>query len=61
MRLRDIMTTHTVVISPPSNMALRGSARGAAGVPSKAGEAYAEQEERTVTARTRSRDRRSDR
>ena len=37
-----------------------GYARGAAGVTSKAGEAYAEQEERTVTARTRSRGGRSD-
>ena len=38
MRLRDIMTTDTVSVSPPSDMP--GSARGAAGVPSKAGEAY---------------------
>ena len=43
MRLRDIMTTGTVSVSHASNMR-PGSARGAAGIPSKAGEADAEQE-----------------
>jgi len=61
MRLRDIMTTNTLPLNPASNIAPEGSASGAAAVPSKAGEADTEQEERTVTARARSRDRRSDR
>ena len=61
MRFKDIVTTEVLSVYAPASTAADGPTRSAAAVASEAGEADTEQEERTVTARARSRDRRSHR